>query len=83
MSKELEKEIRDLIDKYDDIKDKMLDYTQEYHDVMYWDIVGWNDSFDSWDVDEIDVKTLRAIVDGHEKLLAALTSIENIGYTYC
>ena len=80
---ELRKEISELINKYMLIRDKMLDYTDGHHDAMHWDIIGWIEDFEYENEEDIDIATLRQVVEGHQKLLDALVLIDNVGYTYC
>lgn len=79
----LRNEISELIDKYISIKDEMLDYTDEHHDAMHFDVSGWSEEFEYENEEDIDIATLRQVVEGHQKLLDALVLIDNVGYTYC
>ena len=44
MSKEQKETILKLVSEYSDLKDKLLDYTEEFHDSMLWDIEGYYES---------------------------------------
>lgn len=61
------------LEKYSQLKDELLEFTEEYHDSMYFDIEGYyEDSF-------VDMVELENQVKAFEMLLEALKKIK---YTY-
>jgi hypothetical protein len=61
------------LEKYSQLKDELLEFTEEYHDAMYFDIEGYyDDSF-------VDMVALENQVKAFENLLEAL---KKINYTY-
>ena len=73
------KEFNQLIGKYFELKDELLEFTEEFHDNMHWDIVGYGESAQE-DIDDINMKELRMQVS---RFQAILDLIKNIEYTYC
>jgi hypothetical protein len=62
-----------LLEKYSQLKDELLEFTEEYHDSMYFDIDGYyDDSF-------VDMVVLENQVKAFQMLLDAL---KQINYTY-
>ena len=62
-----------LIDRYMDLKDELLEFTDEHHDNMLWDVMGYCEE------DDIDIDTLKKQVKAFEMMLEAHKLIE---YTY-
>jgi hypothetical protein len=62
-----------LLKRYSEIKDELLDFTEEHHDGMLFDIEGYRDTFD---IDEL--KTLEKQVQAFEMMLTAYKSINYI-----
>lgn len=61
------------LEKYSQLKDELLEFTEEYHDSMHFDIEGYyEDSF-------VDMVELENQVKAFEMLLEALKKIK---YTY-
>jgi antirestriction protein len=64
---------KEYLEKYSKLKDELLEFTEEYHDSMYFDIEGYyDDSF-------VDMVALDNQVKAFEMLLKAL---KQINYTY-
>jgi hypothetical protein len=61
-----------LIDRYMELKDELLDFTEEYHDNMLWDVIGYCEE----DEDDIDIDTLKKQVKAFEMMLEAHKLIE-------
>jgi hypothetical protein len=78
-----EREIYYLLNKYAKIKDDLLDYTQHFHDAMYYDIMGYYQTLEEEEAEDIDISDLRDIVNTHNVLLKAHKSCELANYTYC
>jgi len=87
------KEFNELIQRYLDVKDELLEYTEEFHDSMFWDAMGYSESAKE-DIDDINMKELKEQVLFFENLLSSLVSgvesevIEGlqdlvVEYTYC
>ena len=82
MESNLKQEMSVLIDKYLVIKDELLDFTQEHHDNMYWDICGWMETYhEDDDITEKDIQPLRKSVDDHQRLLDIYKG--GFEYTFC
>jgi hypothetical protein len=62
-----------LLKRYSTIKDELLDFTEEHHDGMLFDIEGYWDTFD---LD--DLETLEKQVQAFEMMLTAYKSINYI-----
>lgn len=67
----------DLLKLYADLKDELLEYTHEYHDSMYWDIIGFYESLDEGDfyIEELESQ-VRAVQD-------LINGIKNLKFTFC
>lgn len=59
---------KDLIREYQTLKDELLEYTEEYHDGMYYDLEGYKESLYSYD---IYIDNLEAIVCEFKNLIDA------------
>lgn len=62
-------EYRDLIHEYESIKEELIEYTEEFHDAMLFDIEGYVDRFYDKDYSDIDdlrnqIKSFRLILEG-------------------
>jgi hypothetical protein len=70
--KTTERKCLELIKIYSDLKDELLDYTEEYHDSMHWDIVGFYESLDEGDfyIEELEnqIKAVQNLINGLKKL---------------
>ena len=73
------KEFNKLIQRYLDVKDELLEHTEEFHDSMLWDAIGYSESAQG-DINDVDVEALRIQVGSFELIKRAL---DNIDYTYC
>lgn len=65
--------MQDLIREYNLIKDELLDYTEAYHDAMYFDIDGYAEQIAEGEYDELEdlqnqVKAVRMLLDAHKAL---------------
>lgn len=78
MKKTKQLEMQNLLNRYSEIKDELLDYTQSLHDGMYYDIDGYWDSYYMDDFD--DLPTLRTQVEAFELILKGYKSIN---YVFC
>ncbi len=73
------KSYSDLIDEYMELKDEIVDYTDEFHDDMLWDIQGYCEYLDE-DEDDLDIESLLKQVKAVRLLLKAIQSLE---YIHC
>lgn len=73
----------DLLNEYYRIKDDLLDHTEEYHDAMLFDWMGYNESLSEDGVEDFDIDSLERVVKAHRGLLKAFKDIDEVGYTYC
>ena len=71
-------QFRELCEQYDKIKDELLEYTEYYHDGMYFDLEGYYMLLAEGEYDEIE--TLRNQVDACRLLLEANKKLD---YRYC
>lgn len=66
------KKCLELIKIYSDLKDELLNYTDEYHDSMYWDIQGFYESLDEGDfyIEELEnqIEAVQNLINGLKKL---------------
>ena len=66
------KKCLELIKIYSDLKDELLDYTEEYHDSMHWDIIGFYESLDEGDfyIEELEnqIEAVQNLINGLKKL---------------
>jgi hypothetical protein len=71
-------EMQDLIREYNQIKDELLDYTDAYHDGMYFDIEGYAEQIAQGEYD--DLEALRCQIVAVRLLLKAH---KNLKYIFC
>lgn len=69
-------EMQDLISEYNQIKDELLDYTEAYHDAMYFDIDGYLEQ--SAQGDYSDLEALRCQIVAVRLLLKAHKNIKYV-----
>jgi len=73
---------QELIRQYARIKDELLEYTEEHHDAMHYDIQGYCESFITCIViEDVELEELQQKVKGFERLLDAYKNLPD--YTYC
>ena len=71
--------IEKLLRKYSEIKDDLLDYTDEYHDGMLYDIRGYRyELHDGYEFSDDEIKVLETQVRAFKSILKALKSINYI-----
>lgn len=68
-----EQKFKTLLKRYSEIKDELLDYTEEHHDGMLFDIEGYWDTFDLDDIDDLEKQ-----VQAFEMMLTAYKTINYI-----
>lgn len=73
----IEPDYNTLIDRYFKVKDDLLEYTQEYHDAMLFDIEGYCEYCE--DLDLVDLVQLQSQVESCEMLLE---SLKRLDFTY-
>lgn len=79
MKKEFKSErvqYKELIDQYWKLKDEIIEFTDDYHDAMYWDCEGYIEDYMEGEYDTID--ELRNQVEAFTLLLEALKKINYI-----
>ena len=86
--KKLQKRFTKLINEYDSLKDKLMDYEGNLHDPMFYDIQGYCESFDEITYDEyINLEDLEYIIEDLQKQVEAcrllLKGFEKLEYVYC
>lgn len=71
------KKALDLLKLYSDLKDELLEYTDLYHDSMYWDIIGFYESLDEGDfyIEELESQ-VRAVQD-------LINGFKNLNFMFC
>ena len=69
-------EMLDLISEYNQIKDELLDYTEAYHDAMYFDIDGYLEQIAQGDYS--DLEALRCQIVAVRLLLKAHKNIKYV-----
>tara|TARA_R100001510_G_scaffold53547_1_gene55246 strand:- start:386 stop:634 length:249 start_codon:yes stop_codon:yes gene_type:complete len=73
-----------LLNEYDELKDKIMDYNENFHDGMYYDIQGYSEIYQyELETDEErtnEIETLNKQVKACRMLLKGLESLK---YTYC
>jgi len=80
------KNLDELIEKYIEIKDDLVEYTDEHHDAMLWDIEGyWQEAHECYadnDTEYLDVLSLQLTiqVNAAKSLLKGISSLD---YKYC
>jgi len=67
----------DLLKLYSDLKDELLEYTDQYHDSMHWDIIGFYESLDEGDfyIEELESQ-VRAVQD-------LINGFKNLNFMFC
>ena len=68
---------QELIRQYARVKDELLEYTEEHHDAMHYDIQGYCEE----EAEDVELEELQRNVKGFERLLDAYKNLPN--YTYC
>jgi len=79
----LDKKFYTLLNEYDELKDKIMEHDDNYHDGMYYDIQGYSEIYEyELDTDEEkadEIETLNKQVKACRMLLKGL---ESLNYTY-
>lgn len=76
--KTIEERVLELLSKYDDLKDELLDYTDELHDSMLYDIQGYREEVYEVGISEDEVATLKKQVKAFEMILKGYKGIKYI-----
>ena len=63
---------RDALKRYSAIKDELMEYTDEFHDAMLYDINGYNTE----ECDDDDIKDLIVQVDAFESILKGMKALK-------
>lgn len=66
-------EMLDLISEYNQIKDELLDYTEAYHDAMYFDIDGYLEQIAQGDYSDLEalrcqIVAVRLLLKEHKNI---------------
>jgi hypothetical protein len=71
-----------LLEEYFELKDMLLDYTDEFHDAMFYDIQGYYEEVDFSDEEDREyyAKVLTKQVNAFKSILEAYKQID---YTFC
>ena len=64
--------MKKLLRRYAELKDELMDYTDEFHDDMMYDIEGYN----SEESDADDIKDLIVQVDAFESILKGFKTLK-------
>ena len=72
MKKEMILKASKLIDRYSELKDLIEDYTSQYHDEIYWDLIGYCEDLENKDLTSTCIETLEARVNACETLYKGL-----------
>jgi len=79
----LDKKFYKLLNEYDELKDKIMDHNENFHDGMYYDIQGYSEIYEyELENDEErtnEIETLNKQVKACRMLLKGL---ESLNYTY-
>lgn len=76
--KTIEKQALELLRKYSEIKDDLLDYTDELHDGMLYDIRGYYEELDEGGITDKDLAILKKQVNSFELILKGYKGIKYI-----
>jgi len=76
--KTIEERVLELLSKYDDLKDELLDYTDELHDSMLYDIQGYREEVYEDSIGEDELATLKKQVKAFELILKGYKGINYI-----
>lgn len=78
----LDKKFYKLLNEYDELKDRIMEHDDNYHDGMYWDIQGYMETYEyELDTDEErseEIETLHKQVKACRMLLKGLESLNYI-----
>jgi len=77
-----ERLVSKLLDRYFKIRNELLDFTQEYHDSMYWDAEGYAQAIAEDGVESINLGELEKSVNTHQRLLDAFYAVDKVEYTF-
>lgn len=80
--KKLGDELSELIDIYFNIKDELLDHTDEYHDDMYWDIQGYYEELEILENEEDEAYYVGLIKQQVEAFTDLKTALDQINYVF-
>jgi hypothetical protein len=67
---------KELLDQYWNLKDEIMQFTDDYHDAMYYDFEGYHEYYMDGEYDYMD--ELRNQVEAFTLLLSALTKIKYV-----
>ncbi len=80
----LNKKFYKLLNEYDELKDKIMEHNENFHDGMYYDIQGYSEIYQyELETDEEranEIETLNKQVKACRMLLKGL---ESLSYIYC
>ena len=76
--KTIEEQVLELLTKYYDLKDELLDYTDELHDSMLCDIQGYREEVYEDVIGEDELATLKKQVKAFELILKGYKGIKYI-----
>ena len=76
--KTIEEQALELLTKYDNLKDELLDYTDELHDSMLYDIQGYREEIYEDAIGEDELASLKKQVKAFELILKGYKGIKYI-----
>ena len=76
--KTIEEQALELLSKYYDLKDELLDYTDEFHDSMLYDIQGYREEVYEDAIGENELAALKKQVKAFELILKGYKGINYI-----
>jgi len=76
--KTIEEQVLELLTRYDDLKDELLDYTDELHDSMLYDIQGYREEVYEDAIGEDELAILKKQVKAFELILKGYKGIKYI-----
>ena len=88
--KKLQKRFFKLINEYNHLKDELMDFDDNLHDPMYWDVQGYCESFDEITCmynEDVNLEDLESIIEDLQKQVEAcrllLKGFKKLKYVYC
>ena len=79
----LDKKFYTLLNEYDELKDKIMEHDDNYHDGMYYDIQGYSEIYEyELENDEEKTKEIDTLNKQVKACRMLLKGLESLNYTY-
>lgn len=80
----LDKKFYTLLNEYNELKDKIMEYDENYHDGMYYDIQGYSEIYEyELENDEERINEIETLNKQVKACRMLLKGLESLNYIYC